>query len=117
MTTITIKESITDAISYWERGRILYNIALLIVVVGTFVFYWPHSRQTLSVDIFQGLFVLAVLSNVAYCAAYPVDLIAQSSAHREVWLRIRWVLLAVGITFACVIAQFFSRGLFSVSPT
>ena len=117
MTAMNIKELITNALSYWERGRIFYNVALLIVVAGTFVFYWPYSRQILSVDILQGLFVLAVLSNVAYCAAYPVDLVVQSSAHREIWLRTRWVLLALGIIFACVIAQFFARGLFGVRPT
>jgi hypothetical protein len=48
------------------------------------------------------LFVLAVLANVAYCAAYIVDVVAQISAFRSTWLRIRWMLLGLGVLFAGV---------------
>lgn len=116
MTVATFKDSVTEAIRFWERGRILYNLALVAVVGAVFVFFWPHSREVLSVDLTQGLFLLAVLSNVAYCAAYPVDLFAQSSGYRATWLRIRWGLLAIGTLFACVIAQFFARSMFGNAP-
>jgi hypothetical protein len=59
------------------------------------------------------LFVLAVLANVAYCAAYAVDVVAQISAFRGTWLRMRWMLLVVGVLFAGVLARFFSGGLFA----
>ena len=116
MAAATFKESVTVAVRFWERGRILYNLALIAVVAAVFAFFWPHSRNAISIDLTQGLFVLAVLSNVAYCAAYPVDLLAQASGYRDTWLRIRWGLLAIGTLFACVIAQFFARGMFGNAP-
>jgi len=66
----------------------------------------------LNADTLLLLFVLAVLSNVAYCAAYVVDVIAQISAFRGTWLRVRWILLIIGVLFAGVLAHFFSGGLF-----
>jgi hypothetical protein len=57
--------------------------------------------------------MLAVLANVAYCAAYPVDVLALLSDFRATWLRRRWMLLVVGMLFAAVPAHFISRGMFS----
>jgi len=93
----------------------LYNLALLVVVVAVFLYNLPQSRQELSFDLFEELFIFAVLANVAYCAAYPVDIVAQSSGYQGTWLRIRWLLLALGTSFASVIAQFVARGLFSAA--
>jgi hypothetical protein len=62
---------------------------------------------------FQGLFVLAVLANVAYCAAHLVDVVAQLSAFRMQWLKLRWILLLAGSAFAAVLANFFSQGIFA----
>lgn len=115
MDTTTFKDSVTNAIRYWERGRILYNAALLAVAAVVFCVFWPQSRAVLSVDLGLGLFVLAVLANVAYCAAYPVDLLLQCSGFRATWLRIRWGLFVIGTVFAIVIAQFFARGMFGPS--
>ena len=112
MNNSAFRDHVTNAIRFWERGRVLYNAALLLVVAGIFLFHLPHSRQLLSFDLLQGLFLLAVLANVAYCAAYPVDLLAQASGFRETWLRLRWGLLAIGVLFACVITQLFARELF-----
>jgi len=57
--------------------------------------------------------VLAVLANIAYCAAYPVDVFAQMSTFRHNWLRYRWVLLAIGIVFASIITRFFVQSMFT----
>jgi len=113
MSGIALRDVLTDAIRYWERGRILYNSILAVIVVAYFVMNLPGARGHLSFDLLQSLFVLAVLANVAYCAAYLVDVFAQLSAVRAAWLRYRWVLLAIGILFAAIITRFFSQSLFA----
>jgi len=112
MTEIAARDALSDAIRYWESRRILYNAVLLLVVAITYWLNLPASRTVLNADTLLLLFVLAVLSNVAYCAAYVVDVIAQISAFRGTWLRVRWILLVIGVLFAGVLAHFFSGGLF-----
>src|ERR1700758_4547923 len=104
------RAALSNAIRYWERRRIIYNGVLLVVVVAIFAVNWPGSRAGLGVNTFLMLFVLAVLANVAYCAAYIVDIAAQLSAFREAWLRVRWLLVALGTAFAAVLTYFFSAG-------
>lgn len=41
---ITFREALSNAIRYWERRRLLFNSALLIVVAGAFVAGWPISK-------------------------------------------------------------------------
>jgi hypothetical protein len=78
-----------------------------------FVLQWPDSRSALSTDLIQSLFIFAVLANVAYCAAYVVDVVAQYSAFRATWKRYRWSLFAMGVVFAGIIARFIAVGMFS----
>src|SRR3972149_8726651 len=107
MSNISTREAFPDAIRYWERGRIVYNVALIVVVAAYFVMNWPGSKNSLTIDLVQSLFVLAVLANVAYCAAYPVDVFAQLSGVRDGWLRYRWVLFLIGGVFAGIITRVF----------
>lgn len=113
MADVTPREALTSTIRYWEPRRILYNAALLMVVCTVYLLNLPASRQELNFGLLQGLFVLAVLANVAYSGAYLVDVVAQLSAFRAQWLKLRWVVLLVGITFAAVLANFFSQGIFA----
>jgi hypothetical protein len=113
MNEMTVRDALTDAIRYWEVRRIAYNAILMAVVVAVFVLQLPGSRWALSPDVAQTFFILAVLANVAYCAAYVVDVVAQYSGFRATWKRYRWVLFAVGIVFASIIARFFAAGMFS----
>ena len=62
------------------------------------------------------LFILAVLANVAYCAAYLPDLVLQFSTFRDGWLRWRWSLLTLGILFAGALTYLFTQGLFTPIP-
>jgi hypothetical protein len=62
----------TDAIRYWEPMRIAYNLVLALIVVICFAIYFPASKQSISLDGILLRFLLAVLANVAYCAAYVV---------------------------------------------
>lgn len=107
-----LPEYLTNAIKFWERGRILYNIVLALIVVVHFIADYPAAKAGLSLNFALGLFLLAIVANIAYCAAYLVDIFAQYSGFRDVWRRYRWVLLAIGIIFAAVITHFVSSGMF-----
>jgi len=113
MTTIALRDALTNAIRYWERGRILYNVVLAAIVLGFFIANWPASVSRVNWDLGQGTFLLAVLANVAYCGAYVPDMLAQLSDIRPIWLRYRWILFVIGVTFAGIITQFVARGMFA----
>ncbi len=70
MEPVTIRDSFTNAIRFWEPRRVIYNLALTVVVGVYFVTAYPASKEVLSVDFALGVFLLAVVANVAYCAAY-----------------------------------------------
>ena len=111
MSDVTAREALSQAIGYWEPRRLLFNAILLIEVAGIFILNLPGSRARLNVDLVLLLFVLAVLANVAYCASYLVDVVAQLSAFRTTWLRYRWALFLIGVAFAGTLTYFFSSGL------
>ena len=113
MNEASIRDILGNAIRYWEFRRIAYNLVLAAVVVFFFVSGLPGSRERLTLDLAQGLFILAVLANVAYCAAYPVDVFAQISSVRSAWLRFRWALFLVGVLFAAIITRYIAEGIFS----
>jgi len=114
MDAITIRERATDAIKFWEPMRILYNIVLAAIVLMYFSWGLPHSREYLSTNGISLLILLAVLANVAYCAAYIVDMFAQMSGFREQWRSLRWGLFATGVLFAAILTRFFVIGMFGV---
>ena len=86
MTDVTARAALSDALRYWEPRRIVYNAVLLVEVAAIYVAHLPRSRTKLEFNLGLVLFVLAVLANVAYCAAYIVDVPAQLSTFREQWL-------------------------------
>ena len=94
-----------DALRYWEPRRLIYNLVLACVVVAHIALV-PAARAKISADSLLGLFILAVLANVAYCAAYGVDLFVQFSGLESAWRRGRVALLIVGTAFAATIAHF-----------
>jgi hypothetical protein len=104
-------EFAADALRYWEPRRLIYNAALFAVVCAHFAARWPESRALLTWDPLFILFFLAVLANIAYCAAYAVDLFVQFSAAREAWSRRRWMVLLVGTAFGATVAHFFACGI------
>ena len=108
-----LREIATDALRYWERGRLVYNAVLFLIVACCFVLGLPQSRAHVGLNLLLVFFVLGVIANVLYCLAYVVDLFVQLSALRRAWLRWRWVLFLVGTSTAAVIARFFSMGAFA----
>jgi hypothetical protein len=113
METAALREWVTDAIRYWEPRRIVYNLILSGVVLACFVVALPLSKGMISLNFALVLFMMAVLANVAYCAAYVVDLFAQISGFRELWQKYRWLLFLVGVIFAGIITRFWSLAVFS----
>jgi hypothetical protein len=107
-----LRDYVTDAIQFWEPRRILYNLALATIVIVYFGIGYPGSKAVLSIDFCLGLFLLAVLANIAYCAAYMVDIFAQASGFRDVWRRYRIVLFVTGTLFAVIITRFIVMGMF-----
>ena len=101
-----------DALRYWEPRRVVFNGALALVVLAHFFAAWPASGHKLSFDLALGVFVLAVLANIAYCAAYVGDLFVQFAGLHEPWRRGRVAVLTIGTLFAATITHFFAKGLF-----
>jgi hypothetical protein len=103
---------LATGLRWWEPRRLIYNGALALVVLGHLILGWPGSREKVTFDIVLGLFALAVLANVAYCAAYLADLFVQFSGLDAAWRRGRVVLLIVGTAFAATLTHFFAKGIF-----
>ena len=113
MTIYDVKLYLTNALSYWEIRRIIYNTVLAAIVLGYFAANLPASLQRITPDVTFGLFILAVLANIAYCAAYLADIVAQMSGFRDLWLRLRWILFLIGLAFASILTRWFTMGFFS----
>ena len=107
-----LRDYATDAIQFWEPRRIIYNLALAAIVIVHFAIGYPASKAALTMDFCLGLFLMAVLANVAYCAAYIVDIFAQASGFRDVWRRYRIALFVTGTLFAAIITRFIAMGMF-----
>lgn len=107
-----LREFATDAIKFWEPWRLLYNLTLAAIVIIYFAIGYPLSKAIISVDFCLGLFLLAVIANVAYCAAYIVDIFAQASGFREIWRQYRKLLFVIGTLFAAIITRFIAMGMF-----
>jgi len=101
-----LRRILDDAIRYWEPRRLGYNLVLTAVVVGWLALTWPHFREAFTLQSLLLLFILAVLANVCYCAAYLVDIPMQSSSFRAVWQRGRWGLWLAGTLFATALANY-----------
>jgi hypothetical protein len=104
---------VASGLRYWEPRRLIYNIALGLVVLGHFVSAWPQSWVTLTFNTILALFFLAVLANVCYCAVYVVDIFVQFSGLHLAWAKGRIAILIVGTAFAAVIAHVFAMGIFT----
>ena len=102
---------VADALRYWEPRRLVYNgVLAMVVLVHSFV-AWHSLRDRLSFDLALGMFFLAVLANVAYCAAYIPDIFVQFSGLQQQWRIGRVVLLTIGTAFAATITHFFTKGI------
>jgi hypothetical protein len=114
MNSTELREYFTDAIRFWEPRRVVYNLVLAAIVIAYFFAGYPSSKGVLSMDFALGLFRLAVAANVAYCAAYLVDIFLQAFWISRVLGVPRWIVFVIGTAFAAVITRLFVMGMGSV---
>ncbi len=79
------RASLLSAAHFWEPRRIVYNILLIAVVVIWFAATWPHFLRAMNLRAFFAFFVLGLLANVCYSAAYLIDIPMRRSSLRGVW--------------------------------
>jgi hypothetical protein len=95
-----------NALRFWERGRILYNAVLTVVVLLWIVLTWPHFRPAMTLGSFEALIVLALAANACYCAAYIVDFFMQALVPSQAWRRFRQTLWVLGMLFGILLANY-----------
>jgi uncharacterized oligopeptide transporter (OPT) family protein len=98
------KDLMTEALRYGEPRRLVYTGVLAVLVLAG---AWPVLSSRWSgagLPALATLFVLAVIANVAYCAADPVDGFRQGSVFRATGRRYRWALLMTGLLTAAAFA-------------
>jgi hypothetical protein len=100
------RTSLADAARFWERGRVIYNLILIGVVATWIVASWPHFRPAMHLFPLFQLFVLGLIANALYCAAYFVDIPMQSSGIGGNWRRWRWALWALGMLLALLLTNY-----------
>lgn len=97
-------ELTVEAARFWEPMRIAYNGLLALLVL---VFWGPEILTGRFLDLAAGAIVLlffAVLANLCYFAAYPVDIAVQLTPLRRYRQTFRWLLLLSGMALAAVLA-------------
>jgi len=94
-----------NALRYWEPRRLIYNGVLALVVLAHFTLRWTVWKPQLSSAVLIGMFIMAVLANVAYCAVYVVDIFVQFSGLDAPWRVGRIVVLTIGTAFAAAITH------------
>ena len=107
-----LRALLTDALRFWERLRIAYNLVLAGVVGYCLL---PRLLNPGGLDggvVTLQLFLCAVLANVAYTTAYLVDVPVQLSDFRARWRRWRIGLFVVGTAFAAGLAWLTTLALF-----
>lgn len=97
---------LSDAVRYWEKRRIVYNLALALLCVAWVVVTWPHFRSAFRMDVVPKILALAAIANLCYCAAYLIDIPVQHSGAAAAWRRRRWVLWVGGTVFALLVAYY-----------
>ena len=109
------RATVTDAIVFWETGRLGYNGVLAAVVMAFAIATdsWMNIAHG-----FGMIIMLSAAANVLYCAVYPIDLIAQATPWRETWRRHRWIVWVLGMLFAVFLAVLVTFGIGTLSlPT
>lgn len=98
--------SFSDAMRFWERQRLLYNLALAATTTFWMVISWPHFLPALKLQSLALLGILALLANLCYCAAYAAEPAIQRRPTVSTRARMRWSLWLVGTLFAILLTSY-----------
>ena len=105
-----LKSVFGDAIAYWEKRRIIYNLAL---VFPTLLGYLGVQEVSAAigdntshhpVDAFLIYGFAVIGANIAYCAVYPVDITMGYADLGDRKRTTRTFMFAGGTIFACVLS-------------
>jgi len=96
----------SNALHFWERGRVLYNAVLTVVVVLWIGLTWPHFRPAMTMGSLEALIALALAANACYCAAYVVDFLMQALVPSEAWRRFRQTMWVLGMLFGILLENY-----------
>jgi hypothetical protein len=97
---------LSNAVRFWERGRILYNAILTLIVLLWLVLTWPHFRAALTPGPLEAFIVLALAANLCYSAGYLADFFMQGLLPSQHWHRLRQLLWVVGMLFAILLENY-----------
>ena len=102
-----VNATFNEDVQFWERGRLAYNGALLVVTAVMVILHWPESRFL--ADNLGAYALLAVMANILYTAAYLHEAVLQMVVHQlpsfQRYVRpARWCVLIAGIILGCVLA-------------
>jgi len=95
-----------SAACFWERGRLLYNAILTVIVLLWVVLTWPHFRPVVTPLSLEFLAVFALLANLCYSAAYLAEIFMQLLLPSPYWRRFRQVLFVLGTLFAILLENY-----------
>ena len=77
----SLSEHIDDAVRFWERGRLAFNIVLAVVALWTLgQSSWAHPSLVILV-----IPAAAIAANIGYSLLYLPDIVIQHSALRQAW--------------------------------
>ena len=114
--TVTFRQMVDSALRFWEPCRLIYNGVLALIVL------WMFNRWVMPEGLgwhdlpayLMGFFVLAVIANILYCAAYVVDIFMQFSSYRASWIMSRRLAFTVGLMFAMALTYYMCLMIFRV---
>jgi len=99
---------LADAARFWERGRVIYNMAMFLVVYAAMTERMaaaPVHRIHEVLGQWPALVLWAAIANVLYSAAYALEIAAQLTPFRQFWRDARWFALASGTLLAMLLAS------------
>jgi hypothetical protein len=100
------REPLSNAIRYWERGRIIYNLVLVTIVLAWVVITWPHFSEAPRLQALLFLVIFAAMANLTYTAVYMVDIPMQLTPFKAAWRRWRLGLWLIGTLFAILFTNY-----------
>lgn len=96
--------ALREAIQFWEPRRFLYNGVLVLVSITWLFIIGGGMLIAAPLLAIPALFVLVVLANCFYCAAYLPDLALQLAGFERAARLSRWPLFVCGCLFASLLA-------------
>lgn len=97
---------LSGAFGFWERGRIIYNAILLVVVFLWVVLSWPHFQPSLTLGSLLAMTALAVFANLCYSAAYLAEIGMRLAFPGVALRRFRWIIFVLGTLLAILLANY-----------